>query len=66
MNTATWINLIYIPGLILAEIFFVLLLLTDFYEPAKKKVRKITVYAMTGLIALEFLVVICGMFFVVE
>ena len=66
MNTAIWIKGVTISAFILAGILLVLLCLTTLYEPAKKKAREITVYAMTGLIVWGFLVVISGMFFVVE
>ena len=55
-----------ISAFVLAGILLVLLCLITLYEPAKKKAGKITVFAMTGLIIWGFLVVISGMFFVVE
>lgn len=66
MNTETWIRALTISAFVLAGIFLVLLCLITLYSPAKKKAVEITVYAMTGLIIWGFLVVISGMFFVVE
>jgi hypothetical protein len=55
-----------ISGLILAGIFFVLLLLTIFYEPAKRKTTKISIYATISLVVWWFLITGIGVFFVVE
>ena len=66
MNTETWIRALTISAFVLAGILLVLLCLITLYEPAKKKAKDITVYAMVGLIVWGFLVVGIGMFFVVE
>ena len=55
-----------ISAFVLAGILLVLLCLITLYEPAKKKAVEIMVFAMVGLIIWGFLVVISGMFFVVE
>lgn len=64
MSISTWIRALTISAFVLAGILLVLLCLITLYEPAKKKAREITIYAMTGLIVWGFLVVISGMFFV--
>lgn len=66
MSIETWIRMFTISAFVLAGILLVLLCLITLYEPAKKKAREITVFAMVGLIIWGFLVVISGMFFVVE
>lgn len=66
MSIETWIKMLTISAFVLAGILLVLLCLITLYEPAKKKAREITVYAMTGMIIWGFLIVGIGMFFVVE
>lgn len=66
MSIETWIRMFTISAFVLAGILLVLLCLITLYEPAKKKAVEITIFAMAGLIVWGFLVVISGMFFVVE
>lgn len=66
MSIETWIRMFTISAFVLAGILLVLLCLITLYEPAKKKAVEIMVFAMVGLIIWGFLVVISGMFFVVE